>query len=169
MFSAAAGAGSLDVSLIYFRGQNECVASRWLSDPRSLSKLMSTVTCRAGLTQLGRVLRHAAKENQDRKVDALILISDSCEETPSQLYAQARELAHVPTFLFQEGHDAAVTEIFGEIARITSGAVATFDHSSAQRLADLLKAVVSFATGGVRALENQGTEAARLLLSQIKK
>jgi hypothetical protein len=44
-----------------------------------------------------------------------------------------------------------------------------FDNSSAQRLADLLKAVAAFAAGGMQALAAQKTEAARLLLTQVKK
>jgi hypothetical protein len=56
-----------------------------------------------------------------------------------------------------------------EIARITSGAHCKFDANAAQHLADLLKAVAAFAAGGIRALAHQKTDAARLLLTQIKK
>jgi hypothetical protein len=165
MFNAAAG---LDVQLVYFRGWNECVASRWLTDAKSLAGIMSTVTCRGGPTQIGRVLSHVRKEHQRQKVDALTLISDACEEIPADLYAAARELG-VPTFMFQEGDNDQVSKIFAEIANITAGASCGFDSSAAQRLADLLKAVAAFAAGGVKALANQQTEVARLLLTQIKK
>ena len=72
-------------------------------------------------------------------------------------------------FLFQEGSDEEVGKIYAEIARITGGAIAKFDSNSAQRLADLLAAVSAWATGGVRALADQQTAAARLLLTQIKR
>jgi hypothetical protein len=166
MFRAAPA--GLAMQLVYFRGHNECVSSRWFTDARSLTTTMTQIVCRAGETQIGKVLAHARRENAKQKVDALILISDSCEERPAELYAAAREL-EVPVFLFQEGHIESVTEIYREIARITKGAVAEFDSGAAVRLADLLKAVAAFATGGLKALANQNSEAAKLLLTQIRK
>ena len=167
MFAAVAAIGGLDVQLVYYRGDSECVSSRWLSDAKALSVTMQRVMCMAGHTQIGRVLRHARKENTREKIAALILISDACEEDPPRLYAEARELA-VPAFLFQEGDDARTERIYSELARITGGAIAKFDTGAAQRLADLLKAVAAFATGGIKALADQKTEAALLLLSQVK-
>ena len=111
---------------------------------------------------------HARKENQRDKVNALILISDACEEIPADLYAEARELG-VPVFMFQEGTDERVAAIYAEIATITGGASCKFDAGAARRLADLLKAVAAFATGGLKALAAQKTEAATLLLTQIKR
>ena len=55
-----------------------------------------------------------------------------------------------------------------EIARHHRGRAGRFDAALQQRLADLLKAVVAFATGGRKALADQNTEAARLLLTQMK-
>jgi hypothetical protein len=169
MFDAVAGIGGLDIQLVYYRGVSECVASRWLSDASSLSTIMSGVMCRAGETQIKRVLAHASKENQRLKVNALVLISDACEEFPGQLCSQARELGNVPVFLFQEGDDERVSKIYGEIAHITGGASCCFDAGAAQRLADLLKAVAAFAAGGMKALVDQNSEAATLLLIQLKK
>jgi hypothetical protein len=167
MFGTVAAIGGLDVQLVYYRG-DECVASRWLSDARALSATMRGVMCQAGYTQISRVLAHARKENAREKIAALILISDACEEDPPALYAEARELG-VPAFLFQEGNDARTERIYSELAHITGGAIAKFDAGAAQRLADLLKAVAAFAAGGVKALTNQNTEAARLLLTQVQK
>ena len=169
MFNAAASAGSLEIQLVYYRGSTECVASRWFSDARSLSSVMANVMCRAGLTKIGRVLSHVRKENERQKINAVILVSDACEETPSELYAEARQLVDIPVFMFQEGDDAAVTKIYGQIADITGGAFCKFDHAAAQCLADLLKGVVAYATGGLKALANQNSEAAKLLLTQLKK
>jgi hypothetical protein len=130
---------------------------------------MATIMCRAGLTKIGRVLTHVRKENERQKVNAVVLVSDACEETPSELYAEARQLVGVPVFMFQEGDDQAVAKVYGQITDLTGGAACKFDHAAAQRLADLLKAVAAFATGGVKALANQNSEAAKLLLTQIKK
>jgi hypothetical protein len=167
MFGAVAAIGGLDVQLVYYCG-SECVASRWLSDPKALAAIMSRVMCMAGYTQIVRALSHTRKENAREKVDALIIVSDACEETPHDLYAEARELGNVPVFLFQEGPDERVGEIYAEVARITGGAYCKFDSGAAQRLADLLKAVAAFATGGVKALAAQKSEAATLLLAQFK-
>ena len=120
---------------------------------------MSRIHCAAGHTQIARVLSHARKENQREKVNALILISDACEELPADLYGEARELA-VPVFMFQEGSDERIAEIYREIATITGGGSCRFDSGAAQRLADLLKAVAAFATGGMKALAAQKTDAA---------
>jgi hypothetical protein len=167
MFETVAAVGGLDIQLVYYRGYGECVASHWYSDRKSLAAAMARVTCAAGHTQIRRVLAHARKENAREKVSGLILISDACEEVPIDLYTEARELG-VPAFLFQEGTDEYVGKIYAEIARITGGAHCRFDAASAQRLADLLKAVAAFATGGIRALADQRTVAARLLLTQVR-
>ena len=123
-----------------------------------------------GFTQIRRVLNHVRKENAPTEGQCVgALISDACEERPVELYNAARELGNVPVFMFQEGDDEHVGEIYAEIARLTGGAHCRFDSSSAQRLADLLKAVAAFAAGGMKALAAQKTEAARLLLTQVKK
>jgi hypothetical protein len=169
MFDAVAGIGGLDIQLVYYRDISECVASRWLSDARSLSTIMSGVMCRSGETQIGKVLAYARKEHLRQKIDGVILITDACEEFPSELYGAAHELGSGPVFLFQEGDDKHVTEIFAQVAGITGGAIAKFDTSAAQRLAELLKAVAVFAAGGIKALATEKSEAARQLLTQIRK
>jgi hypothetical protein len=168
MFNTVASIGVLDMELVYFRGYGEFVPSGWKSDAKSLAAVMSRVTCAAGHTQIRKVLAHARKESARDKVSALILVSDACEEVPCDLYVEARELS-VPVFMFQEGADEHVAKIYAEIARLTGGAHCKFDSGAAQRLADLLKAVAAFAAGGVRALAYQKTQAAKLLLTQIKK
>lgn len=168
MFRAVAGSGGLEMQLVYFRGERECTASRWMSDASALTSAMSSVMCRSGFTQIGRVLAHIEKENAGQKIAAAILISDACEENPNDLYAAARRLNAVPLFMFQEGSEERVADVYGAIASITGGASCRFDAGAAARLADLLKAVVAFATGGRQALANRNTEAARLLLAKLK-
>ena len=43
MFREAAAIGGLDVQLLYFRGLNECRASRWVSDGAGLGELMGRI------------------------------------------------------------------------------------------------------------------------------
>jgi hypothetical protein len=167
MFGAIGGHGGLDVQLVYYRGFNEFVASRWLSDAKSLTAIMSQVACRAGVTQIERTLRHALAEHRQQPINGLVLISDACEENPPSLYDAAAGLG-VPVFMFQEGNDPLVGNVYGEIARITGGAHARFDATAAAKLSDLLRAVAAFAGGGIKALAAQKTEAAILLLEQLK-
>jgi hypothetical protein len=168
MLEIVAAIGGLDVQVIHYQGYNKFVAERWLSDAKALTAIMSRVTCEAGYTQIRKVLAHVRKEHARKKINALVLVSDACEETPGDLYAEARELG-VPCLMFQEGDDANVAEIYREIARITGGAYCKFDSGAAERLADLLKAAAAFAAGGTKALAAQKSEAATLLLTQLKK
>src|SRR4051794_36523078 len=103
MFRTVAQVGGLDVQLVYFRGAGECGASRWVSDPAALARLMTTVSCRGGHTQIGKVLLHARRETETQKVSALVFIGDAMEEDVDDLCARAGELAilGVPVFLFQ--------------------------------------------------------------------
>jgi hypothetical protein len=174
MFTAVKEVGGLDVQLVFFRGTNECRASRWVSDPTELARLMTTVTCRGGLTQLGRVLTHATEETGRRRVHALVYVGDAMEEAIDPLCAKAGALGllGVPVFLFQEGRDPNVTRAFQEIARLTRGATCRFDAGSAEQLRALLRAVAVYASGGRKALQalsaRSGEGGARLLLQQMK-
>jgi hypothetical protein len=165
MFSAVVG---LETQLVFYRGIAECTASRWMRDARALTTAMSSIVCRAGETQIYRVLYHAKREHEKQPVNALIFIGDACEESRIDLVERAGALP-MPLFVFQEGNAPIVTELFRELAHITGGAHAAFDPSAPRKLADLLRAVAAFAGGGIEALEHQQTGAAKLLLSQIKK
>jgi hypothetical protein len=174
MFHEVKSVGGLDVQLVYFRGAGECRASKWVSDPDALARLMTTVGCAGGYTQIGKVLSHARKEAQARKVNALVYVGDCMEEEIDDLCGRAGELAllGVPVFLFQEGRDSKAEQGFREIARLTKGAWCRFDAGSARQLKALLSAVAVYAAGGRKALEalvdrSTGTEARRLL-QQLK-
>jgi hypothetical protein len=168
MFKAAAAAGNLEIQLVYYRGHHECTASQWLTSGAALAAAMSKVDCRAGPTQIGRVLAHARRENARQKVGALILVSDACEEIPADLLMVATELGAVPCFMFQENENASVKQTFSAVAEVTKGGWAQFDNSSAQRLGELLRGVAAYAAGGLPALAKEGTAGAALLLSQLK-
>lgn len=174
MFKAIKSAGGLDVQLIYFRGLDECRASKWVSNPDDLANLMTTVNCHGGYTQIRKVLTHATKAAGNQRINALVYVGDSMEEEIDELCMRAGELAllGVPAFIFQEGHDARAARAFQEIARITKGATLRFDNGSADQLRQLLSAVAAYATGGQKALErlsktNRG-DSARRLLAQIQ-
>jgi hypothetical protein len=172
MFKEAGQVGGLDVQLVYYRGFNECRASRWVSQPERLAGLMSGIDCRGGHTQIGKVLAHARRETAERKVQVLVFIGDAMEEALDDLAASAGELGllGVPALMFHEGHDAVAERAFREIARLTRGAYCRFDAGAADLLGELLRAAAVYAAGGMRALTNlseQRHHGARLLLQQL--
>ncbi|MCB1970505.1 MAG: VWA domain-containing protein [Geminicoccaceae bacterium] len=168
MFLEADRHGGLDVQLAFYRGFDECKASRWVSSGKALVDLMARVDCRAGTTQIGRILRHAGNEAGKKPVQALVFIGDCVEEPVDSLGNLAGELGMrgVRAFMFQEGGDAAAGFAFGEIARLTGGAHCRFDAGSPGELRALLGAVAAYASGGLRELRRLsagGVGAARML------
>lgn len=139
-------ASDLYIQLIYYRG-DECKASPWMTDARRLGKLMRRITCESGATQIGRVLAHARRENNQRNISALVFVGDAMEEEPEELYTKARAL-HRPVFMFQEGDDPDTEKAFRQIARITKGAYAKFAPGAADKFGELLRAVAAYAAGG---------------------
>jgi hypothetical protein len=173
MFEVAGKLGGLDAQLVYFRGLNECRASRFVADGAGLGALMGKISCQGGHTQIARVLEHVRTEAGAKPVGALIYVGDAMEEHVDELCALAGQVAllGVKAFMFQEGADPVARQAFSEIARITGGAYAAFDANAPQRLADLLGAAAAYAAGGRSALEKQAREggaAARLLLGQMR-
>ncbi len=174
MFRETALLGGLDVQLVYYRGFGECRASKWVGDPKALLRLMTSVSCRAGHTQIERVLSHAMRETGKRKVDALVFVGDALEEDIDGLGQRAGELGilGVPVFVFHEGGKSAVRRAFEEIARLSGGAYCPFDMGSAQQLRELLRAVAVYAAGGRKALlefgDSNDSSQIRLLTSQLR-
>jgi hypothetical protein len=170
MFRATGKVASLAVQLCYYRGFNEFSASRWLTDSEALAALMGQVLCEGGHTQIARLLCHALQEHRKSPVRALVFIGDAVEESPDTLSDLAGQcgMLGLPLFLFQEGSDRLVGTTFRNMAKVSGGAYAHFDASSADRLAELLGAVASFAAGGRAALEKRGGDSAKLLLRQLR-
>ena len=172
MFVHTRGIGSLDVQLVYYRGYNECRASKWTSNPDQLVSMMRKVKCEAGTTQISRVLKHALAESREKPVQALVFIGDCVEENVDELgnlAGQARLLG-LPIFIFQEGRDSKAQFAFAQIAKVSGGAHCRFDESSASQLGDLLNAVAAYAAGGrsaLQQLEKQGSQPAAAMLEQL--
>jgi hypothetical protein len=156
MFREAAAIGGLDIQLVYYRGLAECRASPWVAEATRLGALMSRIDCRGGHTQIGKVLVHARRETEARKVAALIFIGDAMEESLDALCSRAGELGlrNVKAFMFQEGYDPVCERAFREIARLTGGAFCRFAPGAAHELAELLRAAAAYAAGGMKALAN---------------
>ncbi len=174
MFSETAALGGLDIQLCYYRGFGEFEASPWLSSADALLQRMTSVSCRAGHTQIEKVLRQAIEQTKQKKVQALVFVGDCMEEDVDRLCHLAGELGMlgVPAFLFHEGTEPAAQRAFKEIARLTRGAYCSFDATSAGQLRDLLSAVAVYAAGGQTALQDfskDRSEVVRKLTRQLGK
>jgi hypothetical protein len=170
MFSATAAAGNLSVQLVYFRGQRESRASRWVNNAESLRSVMERIECRGGLTQIGRVLSHARKEAEKKPLAALVYVGDCMEENIDELLGLAGELGlqGVRAFVFHDGRDPTAEAAFRQIAQLTGGAYLPFDRTSAAQLKALLAAVATYASGGRKALEAMDSDTARRLLNDLR-
>jgi len=170
MFRTVASIGGLNVQLVYYRGLDECRASRWVTDPEQLAKLMTKISCHAGHTQIGKVLTHAKRETGLLKVAVVVFVGDAFEEDADEIVPLAQELGQLntPAFMFQEGTNRTVERVFRDIAKASGGAYCRFDEGSADQLRELLKLVATFAVGGVAALEASKSADAVKLLSQLK-
>ena len=184
MFEEAAKIGGLEIQLSIIAAPTRSVPR--LGSPTGLSWLADA------LHSMRRQARPKLRESfgifegsmTREKVDAAIFVGDAVEEIPGELYDAASGLA-VPVFLFQEGDGLAVyvddrdgfvdphppqtvEQIFREIARLSNGAYAKFDAGAAAQLGELLRAIAAFAVGGLSALSDLRTDAARKLIAQLK-
>jgi hypothetical protein len=169
MFEATAALGGLNVKLAFYRGFNECKASRWLTTAADLHRAMRAVSCAGGQTQIARVLEHALAETGRQRVNALVFVGDAMEENVDRLCHLAGELGlnGVPVFVFHEGGNPVAGRAFQQIAKLSRGAYLAFDLASAGRLRELLGAIAVYASGGYRVLtaygERKGGDVLRLI------
>ena len=160
MFSATDEMGGLDVQLTFYRGFGEFKTSQWTGNAQEMTRLMSSVSCMAGETQIAKVLKHALNETRKNKVDALIFVGDCMEEDVDALGHIAGELglAGLPVFIFQEASDPIASFAFNQIAKLSGGACVQFDRTSAGTLRKLLAAIAVYAAGGRKALSKLAKE-----------
>ena len=158
MFASTDDIGGLEVQLAFYRGFGEMKVTNWLESPDELVRRMIKVRCLAGRTQIRKLLRHALKETNSQKVDALVFVGDVVEEDIDELghFAGQLGLVGTPVFIFHEGGEPISRRAFEQIAKLSGGAYCGFDAGSAQQLRELLAAVAVFSAGGRRALEDLG-------------
>jgi hypothetical protein len=156
MFTETDDIGGLDVQLAFYRGFGEMKVTKWLDSADELVRRMVKVRCLAGRTQIRKLLRHALRETERRKVDALVFVGDVVEEDIDELGHMAGKLGLVgtPVFVFHEGGEPVSRRAFEQVARLSGGAYCSFDAGSAQQLRDLLAAVAVFSAGGRPALDD---------------
>ena len=140
-----------DQQLVYYRSTDERRVSPWFQNTVQLANAMTKITCRAGITQIARILTHCRNETTKHPVSALVFVGDAFEENVDELAPMAGELGRlgVKAFMFQEGDEPNVKAAFREIARLTEGAYCPFDAGAPQQLRELLGAVAAYAKGGL--------------------
>ncbi|HEX2136765.1 MAG TPA: hypothetical protein VHG30_12830, partial [Microvirga sp.] len=118
MFAATKDLGGLEIQLVWYRGFGEFEVSPWAADSKALVARMTDVYCRAGETQIGKVLQHAIAETGRRRVNAVVFVGDCVEEGADALCGLAGKLGllGVPVFIFHEGGDPVARRCFEEIA-----------------------------------------------------
>lgn len=170
MFMSTQEIGALEISLCYYRGYGEFHSLDWTSNAELLRDQMLKVRCLAGHTQIKRTLEHAINTCVKQKIKAVVLVSDSFEESIDQVGQVAGKLGmlNVPVFVFHEGHDTAAKNAFQHIAQLTNGAYCPFDQNSVAQLKELLCAVAAFAVGGLSALQKQSQQGSKIASSIIK-
>src|SRR5436853_7508859 len=62
MLEATAALGGLQIQLVFYRGFSECKSSKWMTTAADLHRVMRSVFCVGGETQIERVLSHAMRE-----------------------------------------------------------------------------------------------------------
>jgi hypothetical protein len=135
-------------------------------EAEELLRLMRSVSCLGGYTQLGRVLKHVLKETERAPVHAAVFVGDCFEEDADEVCRRAGELGvlGVPVFVFHEGSDAVAARVFPQVAKLSGGAYCAFDVGSPEQLRQLLSAVAVYAAGGRKALAELGKRQGGLAL-----
>jgi len=165
MFRAAAAAGGLAVQLCYYGGLGFFRATPWLRESGELLRLMGSVRCLAGSTQIKRVLQHACSEARSERINAVVFVGDCMEEDPGRLVDLSAQLGMrgIPLFVFHEGFEPAAAGTFQRMAQVSGGAYCRFDAASADQLKDLLGAVAAYAAGGREAMLEWSRDAGPLV------
>jgi hypothetical protein len=153
MFEAIKAVGSVAVKLVYYRGFQECRASKWHDDALALSESMLRLSCESGLTQIARTLRMALSEKE--KLSGMVFVGDHCEEEHYELEDLAEKLGQksIPLFVFHEcaDHDEQslrAKPIFMRMAKMSGGVYTEFRPDSGAILRELLSTVAVFSAAG---------------------
>jgi uncharacterized protein with GYD domain len=175
MFDAIKAVGSVAVKLIYYRGNHECKAGAWQDDASVVSRAMLGLSCKAGNTQIARVLKLALAERE--RVSGVVFIGDHSEDDADELLHLAATLGErsLPLFIFHEivDHDdraLGARPVFERMAGVSGGVYAEFRPDSGAVLRELLSTVAAFSAAGhegVKQVAQPVTAAARQLRGSL--
>jgi hypothetical protein len=158
MFDAIRNVGAVAVKLIYYRGNDECKAGKWRTDPAIVSRFMLGLSSEAGYTQIERMLRFVLAEEQ--RISGVVFVGDHCEDDPAILceLAQAFGRRSMPLFVFHEcaDHDERSLQakpIFKRMAELSGGVYSEFKPDNGAVLKELLSSVAAFSAAGAEGVE----------------
>jgi hypothetical protein len=157
MFDAVAALDPVAVKLAYFRGE-ECKAGPWRDDPGAVCRSMLSLSCKAGATMIGDILRMAESEAGPL---AVVLIGDTCEEEADEMVTLGRRLGRkrIPVYVFHERHSGGLffaREILEAIANESGGVYCPFGAGSGEALRELLAGVAAYSAAGVEGVKRCG-------------
>ena len=158
MFDAVAAVGPVSVKLVWWRA-GEVEAEPWRNDAGAVCRSLLSLSCKAGGTRIGEVLRMA--ESERGPVSAVVLVVDTCEEYDEGLAAIAARLGRkrIPVFVFHEGKgDLGFMErgTLEAIANASGGVYCPFDAGSGEALRELLSTVAAFSAAGCEGVKRVG-------------
>jgi hypothetical protein len=155
--------GELELSLASFGGE-DVTFSPWTIDPARVRKVAAGLRCKAGYTQLLKVLRGVLEIDAVRCV---VHVGDMFEEDAHAAADMAAELAgrgvrvivlHDTSLrgmnFSPEAHDDA-RAVFQMLAQRTGGVLLPFDISALEELAKLMEALAVLTVGGTEMLAEQ--------------
>lgn len=147
----------LEIALAYHSGGRMRPWSPFTRAADRLRKEITQVTCEVGETALNAILDQSMEIPSLR---AMIYIGDCFEEDEDDAIHLAHKLhlKGVRCFFFQDrlsphSEMGYVSQVFGEIAKITEGALFDFDQRSPKRTGEEMQAIARLAAGGIAALE----------------
>lgn len=175
MFDAIEAVGAVAVKLVYYRGDHECKAGAWHDDAEAITGAMLSLCCKAGNTQIARVLKLALAEKE--KPSGVVFIGDHCEDNPEELLNLAATLGKrsIPLFVFHEvvDHDSRALDarpVFERMAKLSGGVYSEFRPDSGAVMRELLSTVAAFSAAGhegVKQVAQPVTAPARQLQSSL--
>jgi hypothetical protein len=155
--------GELELSLASFGGE-EVTFSPWTIDPARVRKVAAGLRCKAGYTQLLKVLRGVLEIDAVRCV---VHVGDMFEEDAHAAADMAAELARrgIRVIVLHdtslrganfspEAHDDA-RAVFQMLAQRTGGVLLPFDITALEELAKLMEALAVLTVGGTEMLKEQ--------------
>ena len=153
MFAAIKAVGAMAVKLTYYRGDHECRAGAWHDDAEAVTGAMLSLCCKAGNTQIARVLKLALAEKE--KLSGVVFIGDHCEDNPEELLNLAATLGKrsIPLFIFHEivDYDSRALDarpVFERMAKLSGGVYSEFRPDSGAVMRELLATVAAFSVAG---------------------
>jgi hypothetical protein len=174
MFAAIKAVGAVALKLVYYRG-DQCKAGAWHDDAEAVSRSMLSLSCKAGYTQIARVLKLALAEKE--KLSGVVFIGDHCEDDEPELLHLAATLGKrsVPLFIFHEivDHDDCALDarpVFERMAKLSGGVYSEFRPDSGAVMRELLATVAAFSVAGpvgVKRVAQPVTAAARQLQGRL--